>query len=188
MKFDCIVIDPPWQYRKKETGGTLQSGASQKYSTLSLKELKDLSSLIKQVSKPNCVMFLWVTNPMIQEGLELLEIYGFEYKTLITWVKGNTFGLGYWYRGNTEHMILGTKGKIKAFHSQEINVFHSDIREHSQKPIKSYELIEQGIKSIDKNCKVLEIFARRQYKDWICIGYDIDGLDVHDSLELISKK
>jgi N6-adenosine-specific RNA methylase IME4 len=187
MKFDCIILDPPWQYDNKNTGGSLISGADKKYPTLSFNKLLWLSEPIQNVSKKDCVIYLWVTNSMLQEGLELLESYGFEYKTLITWVKQNGKGMGFWYRGNTEHMILGIKGNIKAFHSQQINVFHSLTREHSQKPIKAYELIEEGTKSI-KDCKTLEIFARRQYKDWTCIGYDLDGIDVFDSLEIVAKK
>src|SRR6187549_3462787 len=116
MKFDVVVIDPPWKYNKKETGGTLTSGAATKYPVLSFKELVELHPLITKISKDDSVIFLWVTNPFIKEGLSLVDWYGFEYKTLITWVKTSTFGLGYWYRGNTEHIILGTKGKnIKPF-------------------------------------------------------------------------
>lgn len=188
MKFSCIVMDVPWKYNNVNTGGTFKSGANHKYPTLSLEELENLKSYLENVMETNCVLFFWVTNPMLQEGLHLVKHYGFKYKTLLTWVKTNTNSLGYWYRGNTEHLILGIKGKnIKAFHSQEINVFHAEPREHSQKPIKSYELIEEGIKSIP-NCKTLEIFARRQYKDWTCIGLDLDGLDVNDALEMIYQK
>lgn len=185
MKFDCIVADPPWSYDNKKTGGTLKSSADQKYQTLSFNELLWLSEPIQKVSKQDCCIFLWVTNPFLQEGLELIKEYGFEYKSLITWVK-NGKGMGFWYRGNTEHIILGIKGDIKPFHSQEINVFHAETKQHSEKPLKSYELIEQGTKSI-KNCKTLEIFARRYYKDWTCIGYDLDGSNITDALQRISK-
>lgn len=188
MRFDCIVIDPPWKYRNVNTGGTLISGSDKKYPTLSFKELQDLQQLIHRVSNSDAIIFLWVTNSFLREGLQLIDDYGFEYKTLITWVKNiNGKGLGYWYRGNTEHMILGVKGNIKAFHSQNINVFHSDIKQHSQKPIKAYELIDDATRTI-KNCKTLEIFARKQYKDWTCIGYDLDGLDVYDALDQIANK
>lgn len=186
MQFDCIVIDPPWQYNNKNTGGTLISGSDHKYRTLSFKELKSLWYLITQVSKKDCILYLWVTNSFLREGLDLVEEYGFEYKTLITWVK-NGKGLGYWYRGNTEHMILATKGKLKAFHSQNINVFHEDTKQHSQKPMKSYELIMDAVSTIS-DCKVLEIFARKQYRDWVCIGYDLDGLVVEDALEAVLHK
>jgi N6-adenosine-specific RNA methylase IME4 len=185
MKFDVLVVDPPWQYDNKNTQGCIIKGDEKKYETLSTMELLDLSELIHKVSKKDCVMFLWVTNPFIPQGLTLLDRYDFEYKTIITWVKNNSKGLGYWYRGNTEHMLLGIKGDVKAFHSQQINVFHAEPKQHSQKPIKSYELIEEGTKSI-KGCKTLEIFARRQYKDWVCIGYDLDGLDIFDSLDKVS--
>lgn len=188
MKFNVIVLDPPWEYRNLHVGGTSKSGASKQYPTLSFKELKGLAPLIKNVCEKDCCMFLWITNPMLREGLELLKEYGFEYKTIITWVKNmNGKGMGYWYRGNTEHMLLGVKGNIKAFHSQEINVFHSEIRQHSQKPVKSYELILEGTRTI-KNCKTLEIFARKYFRDWICIGMDLDGLDIRCSLEQISRR
>lgn len=181
-------MDCPWSYFNKRTGGSLKSGSSQKYRTLSMDDLRDLKSLIKNITEKDVVLFLWVTNPMLQEGLELCKLYGFEYKTLITWVKENCKGLGYWYRGNTEHIILGIKGTISAFHSQQINVFHAPLRDHSRKPTKSYELIEEGTKNIP-NLKILEMFARRKYpnKNWTCIGYDIDKLDIKDSLKNLYK-
>lgn len=186
MRFDCIVIDPPWQYRNKNTGGSLISGADKKYPTLSFIELLNLQESIHRISKANSIMFMWITNPFLREGLSLLEAYGFEYKTLITWVK-NGKGLGHWYRGNTEHLLVGIKGEVKAFHSQNINVFHADTREHSQKPIKAYELIDDATKTIS-NCKTLEIFARKHYRDWICIGLHLDGLDVFDALDQIASR
>lgn len=186
MKFDVIVMDVPWQYNNKNTGGTLLSGSDKKYPTMSLKQLEDLKSYLNKVMKDNCVIFFWITNPFLEEGLHLVKHYGFKYKSLITWVK-NGKGLGYWYRGNTEHMIVGIKGKLKAFHSQNINVFHADTKQHSQKPMKSYELIMDAVRTIP-DCKVLEIFARKQYRDWVCIGYDLDGLVVEDALEAVLQK
>ena len=161
MKFNVLVMDCPWQYTNERTGRTLVSGASQQYETLSISDLLDLKPYIDRVTKDDALIYMWVTNPFLQEGLELLKNYGFEYKTLITWVKsnGNSKGLGFWYSGNTEHIILGVKGNIKPFRCQEINVFHSPIKGHSVKPLKSYELIEEATKNIP-NRKILELFAR----------------------------
>lgn len=84
-------------------------------------------------------------------------------------------------------MLLRIKGDIKPFHCQDINVFSAPLKEHSVKPLKSYELIEEGTKTI-KDCKTLEIFARKQYRDWVCIGFALDGLDIYDSLDQVSKR
>ena len=56
---------------------------------------------ISKITEPDCVCFLWVTNPLLPEGLQLLKGWGFEYKTMLTWKK-NT-GTGYWFIGRTEH-------------------------------------------------------------------------------------
>ena len=188
MKFNCIVIDPPWSYNNKRTGGSFVSGSEQHYDTLTVDELMDLKPYIDQITKDDCVIYLWVTNSFLREGLDLLEHYGFDYHTLLTWVKssGNSKGLGYWYRGNTEHIMLGSKGNMPAFRCQEVNVFHSPTKGHSIKPAKSYELIEKATKVIP-NLRILEIFARRYRKNWITIGYELDGLDIRDSLKRVYK-
>jgi N6-adenosine-specific RNA methylase IME4 len=182
-------MDPPWSYTNKRTGRTLVSGSEQHYATLSIEELMDLKPYLDKITKDDAVIYLWVTNPFIQEGLELVRHYGFDYKTLITWVKsnGNSKGLGFWYRGNTEHMIFGIKGSVEPFRSQQINVFHSPIKEHSVKPLKSYELIEQASRTIP-NLKILEIFARRYRFEWTTIGMDLDGVDIRESLKRLASR
>jgi N6-adenosine-specific RNA methylase IME4 len=186
MKFNVLVMDCPWQYTNQRTGNTLTSGASQQYQTLSMNELMDLKPYIDQVTKQDAIIYLWVTNPFLKEGLSLLDHYGFEYKTMLTWVKSNSVGLGYWYRGNTEHILFGTKGNVKPFRCQEINVFHAPIKGHSVKPVKSYEMIDEATKNIPDR-RILELFARRYKQGWTTIGYDLDGIDIKQSLKRLIK-
>ena len=75
---------------------------------------------VKDIAGKNCVLFLWATYPKLQEALETIKAWGFQYKTVaFTWVKQNKvsdgfhFGLGYWTRGNPEICLLATKGKPK---------------------------------------------------------------------------
>lgn len=188
MKFNVLVIDPPYSYTNVRTGHTLVSGSAQQYQTLSIQELLDLKPYIDDITKKNAIIYLWVTNPFLPKGLELVEHYGFEYKTLLTWVKsnGNSRGLGFWFRGNTEHIIFGVKGDIKPLRCQEINVFHSPIRDHSMKPTKSYELIDEATKNIPDR-RILELFARRYKLGWTTIGSDLDGIDIKESLKRLIK-
>jgi N6-adenosine-specific RNA methylase IME4 len=188
-----LYVDPPWKYKKPQTGGSLKSGASQQYNTISFNDLKKLP--IHKITERNCILFLWTTNPFIKEGLELVEAWGFQYKTMITWIKHN-YGLGYYFRSKTEHILLGIKGKVKAFRSSRTNIIQTKkLYKHSQKPEEARQLIDESTKVID-NPKKLEIFARRDHNNyiidktnWTFIGNEIGNkLDVKEAIEELSKK
>jgi N6-adenosine-specific RNA methylase IME4 len=189
LKFNILYVDPPWRYKKPQTGGSLKSGASQQYSTLSFEDLKNLP--INKITEKDCILFLWTTNPFIKEGLELLESWGFEYKTMLTWIKNN-YGLGYYFRGKTEHLLLGIKGKVKAFRSNRTNIIQSNkIFKHSEKPEEARKIIDEL--NVIKNPKKLEIFARKDSycfiddkSDWTFIGNEIDKKDVIQSIEILA--
>jgi len=146
----------------------------------------------------DCCLFLWTTNSMLPHAICALELWGFEYKTMITWIKPN-FGMGFWYRNKTEHMLFGIKGKVKPFRFAYENIFYTQNQlKHSQKPQKSYRIVEQAAQMVafDKDrggINILELFARKQHKSlndsirWVCLGKEIsrNTLDV-DVQNLIS--
>lgn len=168
----------------------MRSGSAQKYNTMTLKELQELKPYIDNVISDNCVLFLWVTNPFFREGLDLVEYLGFEYKTTVTWVKSSGIGLGYWFRGNTEHILFGVKGKVKPFRNTKTNVIQSydDIviyekrKGHSVKPTRAYEFIDLVTSNMEDRL-VLELFARKEWKDWISIGDELSSKDIKESLK-----
>lgn len=106
MKFQVIYADPPWSYRNKKTGGSMISGAEQKYPTMSLEEICSL----KIPSDKNSVLFLWATVPLMKEAFQVMDAWGFQYKTMITWRKIMSMGMGFWWRGQCEHLLFGIKG------------------------------------------------------------------------------
>ena len=178
MRFNVIKADPPWQYDNVRTGGSMRSGAQQKYPGMTLKELMEVP--VKQVSQRNAVLFLWVTIPMLQEGIILLNHWGFKYKTSVTWVKKGRLGLGYWMRGEVEMLLLGVRGEVKAFRSQIPNWVVAPKTEHSRKPAVFdriiSDLITPSIPCPDK----LELFARRETPGWMCVGNEIQkGIHVN---------
>ena len=184
MKFNVLVADCPWSYNNRKTGGSHKSGAVQKYETMTRDELIHLYKLIDGITTDDCVCFLWTTNPMLPDGLMVLGNWNFQYKTMVTWVKSNHFGMGYWFRGNTEHIIVGARKKAKPLRCQKINVFTCSPNGHSVKPYMAYELIEESTKNIE-NRKVLELFARKQYKDWTCIGKELTGNSIKKDLNTL---
>jgi N6-adenosine-specific RNA methylase IME4 len=63
----------------------MNHGAAKKYVTMSNDDIKQLP--IKELADKNAVCFIWVTVPLLPEGLATLEAWGFKYKTMLTWRK-----------------------------------------------------------------------------------------------------
>ncbi len=167
-KYRLIYADPPWQYRNKKTGGSMTSGADSKYPTMSLDELKAL----KLPAGPDCALFLWSTVPMLPDALTLMSAWGFKYKTTLFWRKIMALGMGFWFRGQVEMILLGIKGNVRAFRIQKANFIQAKSLRHSEKPEEFRRLVEMtGLKPR------LEMFARRRTKGWDCHGNEIkDGV------------
>lgn len=124
MKYKIIYADPPWRYNDNTEHG----GAEKHYSTM---DNADLSSLpVGDFADLDCTLFMWATMPLLPDAFDLINWWGFEYKTCaFAWVKGNPsfdpnqysflpheslddfMGLGHWTRGNIELCLLGVKGK-----------------------------------------------------------------------------
>lgn len=174
-KYDVIYADPPWSYNDRKCNGACEPH----YKTMGLKELKELP--VGQLAAKDSVIFLWITYPMLREGLELMEVWGFKYKTIgFQWIKlnrsgkGKFFGLGRWTRGNTEGCFIGVRGNISRKNNSVSQIIEGPVRAHSQKPEiardKIMELMGNGLSYI-------ELFARQHTEGWDCWGDEIGKLD-----------
>ena len=162
-KYHIIYADPPWQYRNKRTGGSMNSGSASKYNTMSVEELCALP--VGELAKKDSTLFLWTTVPMIEDAFKIMKAWRFNYKTMLFWQKIMSWGMGFWYRGQVEILLLGVKGKVKAFRIQRANFIQAKVREHSRKPDEFYELIEMtGLEPR------IELFARHEREGWDCWG------------------
>jgi len=171
-EYNVCYVDPPWKFDNQNTGGSLISGASQKYPTLST---DDIITLMKKLQfHKNSILFMWSTNAMLIDALRVISELGFTYKGKVTWHKSKFLGLGYWYRNVTEDCIFAIKGDVKAFHSQLPNFFEASNTKHSEKPEYMREIIEDGIKSISK-IKKIEMFGRKETPGWTVFGNQIGG-------------
>lgn len=145
---------------------------------------------IEDITDKNCILFLWATYPKLNEALETIKRWGFEYKTVaFTWVKQNKksngwhFGLGYWTRGNPEICLLATKGKPKRISKFVANLTIGHLRGHSQKPDEIREKIVELVGELPR----VELFARQKTEGWTSIGDDIDGRDIAESIKLLAQ-
>lgn len=178
-RYTVIYADPPWQYKQKGVSGA----AEKHYPTMSMDELYRLD--VESIAGQDATLFLWVTFPMMPEGLKLIKAWGFQYKTVaFVWIKQNKsgqgwfFGLGFWTRSNTEICLLATRGKPKRRSAKVQQLIVSPVKSHSEKPVEARERIEELMGDVPK----IELFARdRPY------GWDVWGNEVSHDIELPMK-
>jgi len=169
--FKTIVIDPPWKF----IGGGNRN-PDQHYDAMKLKDIIPLckDTLDNYNIEDNAHCYIWCINMHIDKALELMKELGFEYKTNIAWVK-NSFGLGYYFRGQHELCLFGVKGKgsqVRTGHKNVSSVIKAKKRKHSQKPDEFYDLVEK--RSFGP---YLELFSRHTRKGWTMWGNEVGKLD-----------
>jgi N6-adenosine-specific RNA methylase IME4 len=171
--YNVIYADPPWEYRNTGVHGA----ASHHYHTMSLADLRMLPNTLGLNIADNAVLFLWITNPLIAEAFDVVESWGFTYKTNMVWTKTDLVkpGAGFYIRGRHELLFICTRGSFTPLNpnvSPPIgSVVVEPVREHSRKPDRFYEIIE----SLYPGCRYLELFARRSRPGWDAWGDEIDA-------------
>lgn len=161
-KYNIIYADPPWRYW--ESGNKNQA---LHYTTMTIDEICDLP--VKNIADDNCVLFLWVTYPILHEAFRVIESWGFKYSTCaFVWVKKNKnkgtpfFGNGAWTRANSELCLLATKGSVMRLDASISQVVESPIEEHSKKPDVVRELITRLVGELPR----VELFCRNPADGW----------------------
>jgi len=180
-KYNIVYADPPWQYKVWSKKGSNRT-AETHYNTMNIEDIKKIN--IQSICANDCVLFLWVTFPCLQDGLELIKTWGFTYKTnAFIWVKQNKkkdslfWGMGYYTRANSEICLLASKGKTLPRLSKKVHsVILSKIEHHSKKP----DIVRNKIVELFGDLPRVELFARIQTKGW-----DVFGNEVENSIVLI---
>lgn len=189
MKYNVITLDPPWPYERTHGQGI----AEREYSLMTWADLAALGPLIAEVAAPDCAIFMWTTAPLLLETVAMLQAWPFRYITkAFSWVKtvrdGSVFfGIGSYTASNTEDVWLlsnGTPQRHAKNVSQIVPTYDAIIAprtRHSKKP----EIIQDKIEQLMPG-PYLEIFARRRRPGWTCIGNELDGLDIRESLARVA--
>jgi len=160
--YGVIYADPPWKYETFSENG-MDRSADNHYPTMSMFDMMSLDV----PAADDCVMFMWATVPMLPEALDLLDTWGFEYKSHIVWIK-DRIGTGYWTRNKHEMLLIGTKGKVPApsMGTQPPSVIELPLGRHSEKPAFFADMISTLYPTTPK----LEMFARIGRMGWDVIG------------------
>ncbi len=181
--YRVIYVDPPWQFKAWSHRGEGR-GAVQHYPCMGQDEIKSLP--VPELCAEDAVLFLWVVQPMLPEALQLIDAWGFEYRTVaFVWIKVSKFfshfqnemfndegvdakmGLGYHTRSETEQCWLAIRGKGYKKKSHAVRqIIYEGLRDHSRKPDQAIERIEQLTGDIPR----IELFARQRRNGWDAWG------------------
>lgn len=171
-RFGVIYADPPWEFRTWSGAGKDRS-ADNHYKTGGLESIKRLP--LKALAADDCALLMWAVMPELPGAIEVIDAWGFEYKTVgFTWVKENRsgkglfLGMGYWTRANAEVCLLATKGKPERLARDVPQVLISPLMEHSRKPEEFHARIERLLPG-----PYLEVYARRERPGWTTWGNEI---------------
>jgi N6-adenosine-specific RNA methylase IME4 len=155
-EFEIVLADPPWRYDFSETKCRK---IENNYPTATIEDI------CKHAPKTteNAILFLWATAPKLREAMQVVDAWGFEYKTHAIWDKCK-IGMGYWFRGQHELLIVATKGNASPpiAENRVSSIFKEARGEHSKKPDCVYEWIESAFVSYKK----LEMYARSNRPGW----------------------
>jgi N6-adenosine-specific RNA methylase IME4 len=168
--FRVIVADPPWLYYLRDDDETHRGTVD--YERMTTEDICNLDVAAR--AHEDCILFLWTTNAHMHDAFHVVEAWGFEQKTILTWAK-DRIGAGHWLRGQTEHCILAVKGKPTVMLTNQSTLLHGEVREHSRKPDEFYKLVE----GLCPGAK-LEMFARQEREGWTTWGAERDKFEDTD--------
>lgn len=182
-RYGAICADPPWYFRNYSEKGAGRNAVSH-YDCMDLKHISAMN--VSAFAEKDCVLFLWAIDPLLPKAIELIEAWGFTYKTVaFYWAKTNKnseleklsekdffTGLGYWTRANVEQCLLATRGKPPRMAKDVRRLIVSKRREHSRKPDEAYSRIERLVRG-----PYLDLFSRQSRAGWDALGEQVSLFD-----------
>ena len=177
-RYNIIYADPPWRFNTYSDKGKEKKSPEVHYPCMSIEDIYNLP--INDIAAKDCILFIWVTFPLLKEGIQTIEEWGFTYKTCgFTWLKRNKIkdtpfvGLGYWTRANAELCLIGTKGKPQRVSKAVQQALYEPIEGHSKKP----DCVRERIVELCGDLPRVELFARQPTEGWDVFGNDDAVID-----------
>ncbi len=182
-KFSTILADPPWKFSNRTGKIAPEHKRLYRYETMTNEEIINLP--VNCIASDKSHLYLWVPNALVGLGLEVMEAWGFEYKTNIIWYKvrkdggPDRRGVGFYFRNVTEMVLFGVKGKMRTLKPGRTmpNIIISRKREHSRKPDQLYPVIEACSPG-----PYIELFARVPRNGWEYWGNETGEYNPPDNI------
>lgn len=182
-KYQIIYADPPWSYYNDSTTKsnctTVRGMRRPPYNVMSSKEIIKLP--VKKIADDNCLLFIWTTDYHLKKCLDVIQMWGFEYKTVgFAWAKKNKKGnpicfMGaYTMKSGIELCLLATKGKEVHKLVKKHNIralIESERQAHSVKP----DEVRKRIVELMGDLPRIELFAREKVEGWDVWGNEVES-------------
>lgn len=186
-QYRTIMADPPWAYDDNLPGPG--RGSNSHYDVLDANTVAGMGPQVRKVTDGWAHLYLWFTNSFVEEAYQVAREWGFEPKTVLTWVKvqdapdtlphqrddaaavTERIGMGHYFRNTTEHILFGVKNGLSTTDGLN-NVpthFFAERTDHSAKPEKAYILAEEMSQGPN-----LEMFSRQNRDGWTTWGDEAD--------------
>jgi N6-adenosine-specific RNA methylase IME4 len=174
--FGTVLADPPWRFQNRTGKVAPEHRRLSRYDTMTWKDIAALP--VGDVTAAAAHCYLWVPNALLAEGLQVLEGWGFTYKTMLVWHKvrkdggSDGRGVGFYFRNVTEAVLFGVRGRLRTLDParRQVNLLATQKREHSRKPDELYPVIEACSPG-----PYLELFARYPQEGWSSWGAEADA-------------
>jgi N6-adenosine-specific RNA methylase IME4 len=198
--FGTVVADPPWPYESRIAGKPalqsrmlvdgsrrMRSVSEWTYDPMPLDQIMRLG--VRAIVAKNAHLYLWTTNAFMEQAHQVARAWGFEPKTILTWVKTKhndpskpSMKTGYWFRGATEHVVFATRGSCpKPTVALPTAFGYPRIGEHSRKPEGFYTRYVERISPGPR----LEMFSRTTREGWVVWGNQVPTEEPELMLERI---
>ncbi len=167
-QFGAILADPPWRFDNATGKVAPEHRRLRRYATMGLDDICGMP--VCNHAAPTSHLYLWVPNALIQDGFKVMSAWGFQYKSMLTWLKvrkdggPDGRGVGFYFRNVTEQVLFGVRGRnarTLAPGRRQVNLIATRKREHSRKPDELYQIIEACSRG-----PFLELFARTNRSGW----------------------
>ena len=163
-EFSTVYADPPWSYANKAARGA----ADNHYPTLDLTAI--CAEPVEQLTANNAHLHLWTTNAFLREAFDVINAWGFQFKSCLVWIKPQ-LGMGNYWRVSHEFLLLGVRGNLTfADKTCRSWIAHRRTR-HSRKPFAVRELIERVSPG-----PYLELYGREEHPrtQWTVYGNQVE--------------
>lgn len=164
-RYTVILADPPWRYKSSPAASR---SVDYHYPTMAIEDIQKMP--VGELADKNAVLFMWSTGPKLAESISVVKAWGFTHQTSAVWDK-QRIGMGHYFRQQTEHLLLATKGKplTPPYEARVSSLIQSPRSKHSVKPDEVYEIIECMYPGAPR----IELFARNKREGWDAWGNEV---------------
>jgi N6-adenosine-specific RNA methylase IME4 len=135
-RFPTIYADPPWKYDNQGT----RAATDQHYPTMTVEQIA--AEPVAQLAADRCHLHMWTTTSFVPAALSIIPRWGFEYKSMLIWVKPS-LGIGNYWRVSHEILLFASTRNAPFRDHGQRSWIELDRQGHSEKPEEIRTLIEK---------------------------------------------